>query len=281
MIDSSDVPPISEAAALDVITKLAAEFERLDENERPRLVLVGGQAVLLWQKALAVDGDTESYLETTDDIDFVVRERETMENCARVLRGTLFVPEPDHHTPNLGVVAYKDLDGYQRRLDFLASPIGLDAEKVIARAVPAKFSSSSVTLYVLHPEDVLLGAVAKLLAIRSDEVTVRQVRSAIVSIREYARFLLDSKKVENRVRVVLQGNQRILLYAKRKPARELYLRYGIEVFDAVLEEHDELPAEFFSEFLPRAKQEIQELRARQLTHAEAAKSRLEDERLGL
>ncbi len=36
MIDSSDVPPISEAAALDVITKLAAEFERLDENERPR-----------------------------------------------------------------------------------------------------------------------------------------------------------------------------------------------------------------------------------------------------
>ncbi len=47
MIDSSDVPPISEAAALDVITKLAAEFERLDENERPRLMLVGGQSVLL------------------------------------------------------------------------------------------------------------------------------------------------------------------------------------------------------------------------------------------
>ncbi len=47
MIDSSDGPPISEAAALDVITKLAAEFERLDENERPRLVLMGGQAALL------------------------------------------------------------------------------------------------------------------------------------------------------------------------------------------------------------------------------------------
>lgn len=274
MSDASIVPPLSEAAALDVIRRLTTELGSVDAHGRPRIVLVGGQAVLLWQDLLGFDVAGEAFVETTDDIDFVVRERSVMEACARALGGTLLVPEPDHQTPNLGVVEYRDLDGVARRLDFLVSPIGLDAEEVMARAVPTTFGASDVVLYVMHPEDMLRGSIAKLLRLRVDEVSVRQVRSAIVSTREFARLLLDSRDVPDRVRVVLQGNQRIYVFAKSPSARDLHLRFGVEVLDAILEDHDALPVEFRTEFLPRVQAEIRVRRARQAAHAAEGERRI-------
>ena len=101
----------------------------------PSVVLVGGQAVAYWARILGLVRDvvTDDLL-ASKDIDFEGG-ADSARAAAVLLRGRSRIPSFDHHTPLTGVVFFDDSDGIERRIDFLASPFGLDGQDVRATAI--------------------------------------------------------------------------------------------------------------------------------------------------
>jgi hypothetical protein len=137
----------------------------------PSVVLVGGQAIAYWAGILGLvrDAATDDLL-ASKDIDFEGG-AEAASAAAELLQGRARFPSFDHHTPVTGVVFFDDSDGIERRIDFLAAPLGLDAGDVraterggqmIGRPQPRQSASSQLafcdmrTLYLRNvPDDVV------------------------------------------------------------------------------------------------------------------------------
>jgi len=65
-----------------------------------RLILIGGQALLLWGEYYLIDKLTGKQLESlaSDDLDFMGRKPE-VEDCANAWHGEARLPDIDDHTP--------------------------------------------------------------------------------------------------------------------------------------------------------------------------------------
>ena len=65
---------------------------------------------------------------TSGDVD-LQGSREALAEIARLLGGRARVASSDDFTPLVGIVAFVDGDGYERQLDVLPRPFGLDGAR--------------------------------------------------------------------------------------------------------------------------------------------------------
>jgi hypothetical protein len=227
---------------------------------------VGGQAVAYWARILGLvrDAATDDLL-ASKDIDFE-GDAEAARAAAVLLHGRARIPSFDHHTPITGVVFFDDGDGIERRIDFLASPLGLDASDVRATAVELDIGADalSASVWAMHPERVMESRIANVQILGIDDAhALAQLRMSIAIAREWSRFLLADCSISerDRVRGVLRLNERIF----RKCVRDLHFRQlfadrGIDPFDAVLADDDRLPSAFRERRYPQMREQLSRIR---------------------
>jgi hypothetical protein len=102
----------------------------------------------------------------------------------------------DDHTPNTGVVLFKDSDGEERTADFLSAPYGLDARDVRDSAlrivVPDPDGSGEVPVWIMHPERCLGSRVFNVVGLKqAGQIAMEQLQRSVLSAREFSRQLLD------------------------------------------------------------------------------------------
>ena len=94
------------------------------------MVLIGGQAVLFWQRQLGTEENPDGIVETSGDIDFAVADREVVEHCAELLGGRARFADPVDTSPNFALILFTDEHGHRRQLDVIAAPLGLRLDDV-------------------------------------------------------------------------------------------------------------------------------------------------------
>lgn len=130
-----ELPPLSVQETERIIGRIASV---VDEQQ---LVLIGGQAIALWRAQLAAYLPAGVHTVTSRDVD-LQGSRDAIDAIARLLGGRSRLASFDEHTSLAGVVVFVDADGYERQLDVLPRPFGLDGAAV-ARNAP---------LLYLHPD---------------------------------------------------------------------------------------------------------------------------------
>lgn len=142
---SSNIP-LNPFYTLQEATKL---LSALPQELADRVILIGGQALLLWGEYYLIDRMTGQQLESlaSDDLDFMGRKPEVID-CARVWHGEHKLPHMDDHTPQSGIVLLNN-QGVTETVDFLSQVYGVSDKDVYAFSDKMKFGNNLVR--VLSP----------------------------------------------------------------------------------------------------------------------------------
>ncbi len=209
----------------------------------------------------------ELELFTSKDIDFEGAAR-SARKAGELLHGDVRIPTRDDHTPNTGVVVFKDSDGEVREADFISAPYGLDGRDVRDSAVKLNVSNadqSEVLVWVMHPERCMESRVYNVVGLRqTGRIAMDQLRRSVVCAREFSRFLLDDQGAPQpeRVRAVLRLNERIYRKCLRdRVFRQVVLDLEVDPFDAVLVD-DRLPERFREKRFPQMVEQLGDRRRR-------------------
>ncbi len=232
-----------------------------------QIVLVGGQAVSFWVDFYAAQVPSLARLAplTTTDIDFV-GDRRAVRICAERLDGEAKLPDFDDHTPNTGMVKFKDTAGNEQHIDFIDQPHGLTGREVYRTAIPVRVLDdhgrpTDVTFRVMQPVLVMESRVHNTMGLPGYRSThsLQQLRVSVACARQYLRTLLDASEV----RAVLKLNERIFTFCLRnRDGREIDAAHGVDPFDAVVADDDRLPARFRETRHPQMQGELAAHRAR-------------------
>jgi hypothetical protein len=137
----------------DEVRRVLRELAPLSEDRR--IILIGGQAVAFWAAFFRVEASApEATLFTSGDIDFEGA-AQSARKAGQLLGGEVQIPTMDRHTPNTGLVLFKDSDGVQREIDFLSAPHGLTARDVRDTAIRLSLPNPDgpeAPVWVMHPE---------------------------------------------------------------------------------------------------------------------------------
>jgi hypothetical protein len=128
-------PPLRGEEVRRVIGVLAPLIQKTE------IVLVGGQALALWSARFA-EPSGEISVVSSKDIDFE-GSADAARIAATLLDAKLMIPSPVEPSPITGVVTFTDADGFDRTLDFIGAPRGLDAEDVRETAVRVGLGTSA------------------------------------------------------------------------------------------------------------------------------------------
>jgi hypothetical protein len=230
------------------------------------LVLVGGQAVNFWASQY-IDRVPELKADapfTSKDIDFCALP-DAVKACAMRLGGRpKLATLEDMGTPNSGIVVFVDDEGHTRSIDFLKAPAGLDYKETVETAFRAEIldaDSESVVaaFHVMHPVLSLKSRaynVARLDGYQTEHAR-KQLRAAVLCAREYVRDLADA----GHVKAASRASERIFRLARYKAGPEVFARYRINVFDAVLL-HPSFPPAFGEKRYPQMAQQVAWAQAR-------------------
>jgi hypothetical protein len=236
-------------------------LERLSDLER-ELVLVGGQAVNFWATLYErrVPALARKAPFTSKDIDFC-GDQQAVRLCAARLHGTPRLAGSDDATPNSGVVTFLDDAGFQRTLDVVSAPFGLQAKEVRETAIPvtlpdASGSPSGTRFFVIHPVLNMESRVHNVAGLASTYDTPqgrKQLAASIVCAREFLVDILDGRfPSDDPVRTVLKLNERIVRFCiQDRSARELHHRLPAMDPARALLDHARLPPEFRKRRLPQ------------------------------
>jgi len=124
----------NEAAPPLTVAEVKRLFGRLREVlASGQVVLIGGQAISPWRDQLADYLPDSAHRVTSGDLDFQDR-RIHLLATAKALDGIARSPDFENMSPMVGFVRFVDEASYERQVDFLPSPHGLDDEMVIKRA---------------------------------------------------------------------------------------------------------------------------------------------------
>jgi hypothetical protein len=242
-------PPPLPQGELD---RLLGLLERLSEQRR--IVLVGGQAVAFWSQFLQANdpvAEPGGPL-ASKDIDFEGSAR-SVRRAAVLLNGEARIPDMDDHTPNTGVVVFRDTSGDERVIDFIDAPFGLDARDVRETAVEMELERPTgvVRALVMHPERCMESRVYNAVGLRQvSPLAMRQLAASIRCAKAWSSLLLDTDDLPEavRTRAVLRLNERVFRKCLRdRHFRRLHFAHGVDPFEAVLVEHKLLPDRFKSE----------------------------------
>jgi hypothetical protein len=210
-------------------------------TEERRIILVGGQAVAFWLRYLA-----PRYAEVADaepvaskDIDFEAASR-TVVLAAELIAGEPKLPDMDDHTPNTGLILFRDADGVEREIDFIDTAVLVE--------LPADGDAPATEVWIMHPERCMESRVLNVVGLRKTQpLAIRQLRASILCARLWSKFILDNDELplEDRVRAVLRINERIFRRChKEKPFRDVVLDHQADPFGAVLADDPRLPDKF-------------------------------------
>jgi hypothetical protein len=239
---SPSAPPLTYEQTTRLILSKLKDLES-------SVVLIGGQAVNFWASYYAekLPPDLAALAPfASKDVDFCGL-RAAVTECARRLGGQAILATLDDATPNTGVVAFVDDDGVHRSIDFLANPGGLEYGETLETSVGAQILDEEG-----HPTGASFRVMHAVLCLESrafnvanlpgydGQHAVEQLRAAIACAHE---FLVDLMTQNGGVRSVLKLNERIFGLAAYRAGLEVFVRHGIDVFEAVLLD-DALPEKF-------------------------------------
>lgn len=229
-----------------------------DVSQDKRIILIGGQAVAWWVNFFEheVGAEFVARATTSKDIDFKGT-TSAARDVARALRGRIRIPPLDDATPNTAVVAYVDIDGVDREIDFLAAPLGVRDEDVDATAVLVELTTTEVDeaipVWVMHPERCLESRVANVMVLGTrDDLAIGQLEASIVVTRQFSRLLL----AQGHRRDVLKLNERIFRKCRDdRNFRALHAALGIDAFGAVCV--DDRLGEFVGRRYPQMQRQLE------------------------
>lgn len=245
-----ELPPLSVQETERIIGQIASV---VDDQQ---LVLIGGQAIALWRAQLAAYLPAGAHTVTSRDVD-LQGSRDALEEIARLLDGRSRLASFDDHTPLAGVVVFVDADGYERQLDVLPRPFGLDGAAV-ARNAPLLHLRPDIgrgaKVRVMHPVDVLRSRVANsALADKQTERAAQQLHAAVALVPAYGQMLLDHGADP---RLVTNMNESVFRLAyKDARALRLYLNGTADIADAVLYDV-RLPEAYLSTRFPQLRRQL-------------------------
>jgi hypothetical protein len=186
------------------------------------IVLIGGQALGLWVERYATGCKelAEAAPLTSKDIDFLGGAAQ-VEVCAKLVGGTYQLFGPSDRTVATGVITTPD--GVE--IDLVHTPRGVAPDELALRAVPLQ------SLRVMHPIHILMSRAANVVHIpRRDEHSLKQLRAAVVVVREFVRERL----LQTGVRTALRLNEWAFDVAVSDDGLRAWHEHKIDLFGAVL-----------------------------------------------
>lgn len=253
-------PPLRSEEVRRVIGVLAPLTQETD------IVLVGGQALAFWSARL-VDPSGEISVVASRDIDFE-GSADAARTAATLLDARLMIPSSREPSPITGVVTFTDAEGFDRTLDFIGAPGGLDAEDVRETAVRVELDAPAVepveaSLWIMHPERCMESRVYNTIELqRVDPLGLDQLRVSVPIARRWSEAILDDAALDpdRGVRAVLSLNERIFeKCCEDRCFRVVFDRHGIDPFQAVLLD-PRLPEAFQDKRYPQMVRRIEGVR---------------------
>jgi hypothetical protein len=254
-------PPLRSEEVRRVISALAPLTRKTE------IVLVGGQALAFWSARFAEQSGEISVV-ASKDIDFE-GSGDAARIAATLLDAELMIPSPMEPSPITGVVTFTDADGFDRTLDFISTPRGLDAEDVRETAVWVELNASpaepvKASFWVMHPERCMESRIYNTIELqRVDPLGLDQLRVSVPIARRWSEAILDDGALDRDrgVRAVLRLNERIFEKCCDDWCfRGVYERHGIDPFHAVLRD-PRLPQAFQDRRYPQMIRRLENLRA--------------------
>lgn len=164
--------------------------------------LIGGQALNLWAEILyhRVPEELDEYAPfTSKDVDYY-GSRSAAEELARALGGRVLIPKIGDQTPQTALVEL-ELSGRKLEIDFLNFVMGVPftSAKSKCETLVLPFSDEGIEkeirVSLLGPVAVLQSRAANVIRLeRHDDSTLRQLRAAIVVVREFILMLVEEGK---------------------------------------------------------------------------------------
>lgn len=197
-----------------------------------RLILIGGQALLLWGEYYLIDKLTGKQLESlaSDDLDFMGR-RPEVEDCANAWHGEARLPDIDDHTPQSGMVFINN-EGVQEVIDFLPQVYGISHNDAIRFSDRMKFGENTVR--VLSPPLCLKSRIENLNGLGYGEAKIEREKVRVIAAMSACYYYLvdicDNQTTPRTLpNVVTYMANSILL---SHPAIALSVEYGFDFKDA-------------------------------------------------
>lgn len=203
---------------------------------------------------------------TSKDIDFE-GSATAARRAARILGAEVMIPSPREPLPMTGTVAFVDADKFDRSLDFIEAPRGLDGEDVRETAIRVELSMPSgadrTVLWVMHPERCMESRIYNTIELgRDDELGLAQLRVSVPIARRWSQSLLEDRTIEKRgrQRAVLDLNERIFkLCCEDRCFLAVHGRHGVDPFEAVLAD-PRLPEDFLTKRYPQMRERLAAIR---------------------
>lgn len=201
-------------------------------------VLVGGQALTVWVVKFGLTVPDQLPV-ITHDADFLAQSpaaRETVRKFAQAIAGTPRFPRKLALTALVGQVELELSEEEYLSVDIIFQVIGLDAKKILERAIQVTFGTSR--FQVMHPFDVLRSRLANLhqLQEKQNEKGVLQLALAIQVARKFlqSEAALASPSETAAGRSLLQPLvSEIERLALSDAGRKVAARWGQHVADAI------------------------------------------------
>ncbi len=254
-----DKPPLPH----DEVQRVLRRLEPLIAERR--VILVGGQAVSIWMRMLQPLSDELAAIEpvTSKDIDFEGG-AQAVRRAGELLSGRVKIATIDDHTPNTGLVMFVASDGFEREIDFIEAPLGLNHRDVrdtaVQLMVPDENGEPTIPLWVMHPERCMESRVINAVDLRKIQpLALRQLKVSVTCARLWSQVILDNEGIpeDERVRAVLRLNERIFRKCLRdRRFRDVVLDHDINPFDAVLVDDPRLPDELRERRYPQMQKQL-------------------------
>lgn len=232
-----------------------------------RIVLVGGQALAFWSTRFAGLAEGVGVI-TSKDIDFEGSSADARV-AATLLEAEVMIPSPVEASPLTGVVTFVDAEGFDRSLDFIGAPRGLEAGDVRETAVRVNLTASpgdpdEAVIWIMHPERCMESRIYNAVELnRDDELGLTQLRASVPIAKRWSEAILDDPAIGEREgqRAVLRLNERIFRKCCDDHCfRAVYQRYEVDPFSAVLDD-PRLPDGFGEKRYPQMWDRLEKLRA--------------------
>jgi len=213
----------SDNSEIDPFSTLSEAYEllsQLPEELAERIVLIGGQALLLWAEYYLIDQSTGLQYEflASNDLDFMGKRPEVIE-CAAAWHAEHKLPGLDDNTPQSGIVVLNN-SGLFHTIDFLSSVYGISDKDVHTYSDKMVFGNKHIK--VLSPPLCLKSRIENLSGLNySEELQKREAVRIIAAMEVTKSYFLD---------ICASGEPRTLSNAVTYTMRHILLnRAGLSV----------------------------------------------------
>jgi hypothetical protein len=193
-------------------------------------LLVGGQALAFWATRFEVEPVGTLSACVTSDADFIGTSR-VAEKLRNELNWNIWLPTMDDATEQTAKVTTRIPGGGVKQVDFLRAIVGLDTDRIQARAVEVTLPSGAL-VRILHPLDVLESRMRNLQSLPSKRNAggIAQAELAIAVVGKFLLYLLESGEETGRI---LDAIERVLQIALDKRLARVAIDYGLDPLASV------------------------------------------------